>query len=148
MPVVACEKCGAKNRVDERALTLQPVCGRCGANLRAPHEAAEAWPVEVSDDTFAEEVLGRSGIPVLVDCWAPWCPPCRALAPVLDELAAEAGGRYVIAKLDVDENPGIAGQFRVTSIPTLLFFKDGRLVDQAQGALPKSAIRAKLDRLA
>jgi thioredoxin len=98
----------------------------------------------VTDATFARDVLGAGATPVLVDCWAPWCPPCRAIAPTLDQLAAESGGRYVIAKLNVDENPGTAGQYRIQGIPTLLLFKNGKLVDQIVGLAPKPTLAQKL----
>jgi thioredoxin len=84
------------------------------------------------------------GIPILVDCWAQWCGPCLMVAPVLDELAAEAGGRYLIAKLNVDENPRTAAEFNIRSIPTMLIFKDGALVDRLVGVQSKQAISARL----
>jgi thioredoxin len=77
---------------------------------------------------------------VLVDFWAPWCGPCRAIAPVLEQIAAESGGRYVVGKLNVDENPRTSGQFHVDGIPTLLIFKAGKLVDRLVGAHPKQTI--------
>src|SRR4051794_21821216 len=127
--IAVCPRCGAKNRVDERAERLQPVCGRCGSELEAAEpDAAPTHPLEGADATFSQQVLGVRGTPVLLDCWAPWCGPCRALAPVLEQLATGAGGRYVVAKLDIDRNPRVRDQFRIQSIPTLLIFKDGQLV--------------------
>jgi thioredoxin len=118
------------------------VCGKCGAVLNA---ATGGKPQVVTDDTFAREVIGASAaLPVLVDAWAEWCGPCRMIAPVLDQLAAESGGRYKIAKLNVDENPRTSQQFGIRSIPTMLIFKNGKLVDQLVGAVPKQAIAAKL----
>ena len=99
----------------------------------------------VTDASFARDVIDASiSKPVLVDAWAEWCGPCRMIAPALDQLAAESGGRYKIAKLNVDDNPGIAAQFGIRSIPTLLIFKNGKLVDQIVGAQPKQAIAARL----
>ena len=148
MQIVTCRQCGAKNRVDERATaTSRPVCGQCGASLRmnADAQAADTGrPVTVTDATFERDVLGAGDMPVLVDCWAAWCGPCRVVAPVLDELAAEAGGRYRIAKLNVDENKRVPAQFRIQSIPTLLIFKHGQLVDRLVGAHPKQTITAHL----
>jgi thioredoxin len=144
MSIQTCSKCGAKNRVDERTATqMQPVCGKCGTRLSA--SSSDSRPQIVTDGSFAQDVLAASSSqPVLVDAWAEWCGPCRMIAPALDQLAAEADGRYKIAKLNVDENPVIANQFNIRSIPTLLIFKNGKLVDQIMGAQPKQAIAARL----
>jgi thioredoxin 2 len=150
MTIQTCPKCGAKNRVDEHAASInQAVCGKCGAKLTAISTSAageaNGKPQVVTDATFANEVLNASAsVPVLVDCWAPWCSPCRVIAPVLDQLAAESEGRYKIAKLNVDENPGISAQYQIRSIPTMLIFKHGKVVDQIVGAVPKQTIAARL----
>jgi len=146
MTIQVCSKCGAKNRVNEQAATTsQPVCGRCGARLAISAAATDGPPQIVTDDTFARDVVSASNaLPVLVDCWAEWCGPCRMVAPVLDQLAAESAGRYKIAKLNVDENPRISEQFGIRSIPTLLIFKNGQVVDQIVGAVPKQTIAARL----
>ena len=142
MPIQVCPQCGAKNRVDEQAsLDKQPVCGRCGTRLADD----TGKPQIVTDTTFANDVVAASSSrPVLVDAWAEWCGPCRMLAPVLDQLAAESGGRYKITKLNVDENPRTSAQFNIRSIPTLLIFRNGKLVDQIVGVQPKQAIAARL----
>src|ERR671939_859303 len=148
MAIITCAKCGAKNRVDERAAaTRQPVCGKCGTALEV--EAGgdgrdTSRPRTVTDATFEREVLHAGASPVLVDCWAPWCGPCRMIAPVLDQLAAESGGRYRVAKLNVDENPQTAARFGIQSIPTLLIFRNGQLVDRMVGVQSKQAIASKL----
>jgi len=147
MTIVTCGRCGAKNRVDERAAQArQPVCGQCGAKLNGASgaQADTGRPIVVTDATFAREVLQAGARPVLVDCWAAWCAPCRMIAPVLDQLAAESGGRYLIAKLDVDQNKRTAAQFAIQGIPTLLIFKQGQLVDRLVGAHPKQTIAATL----
>jgi len=148
MSIQVCPKCGAKNRIDEQAASVhQPVCGRCGAKLPGPDPTADAdgKPQVVTDDSFAREVVNASStLPVLVDCWAEWCGPCRMIAPVLDQMAAESGGRYKIAKLNVDENPRTSAQFGIRSIPTLLIFKNGQVVDQIVGAVPRQTIAARL----
>lgn len=147
MAVVTCPNCGARNRVDEtRASRLQPVCGKCGQKLPVgtSAEASPAHPITVTDTSLAEELARAGARPVLVDAWAPWCQPCRMIAPVMDQLAAEAGGRYVVAKLNVDENPGTASRFRIDGIPALLIFKNGQLVDKIVGLQPKQTITARL----
>jgi len=145
MTIQTCPNCGAKNRLDERAKVSQPVCGRCSARLAISATSADGRPQVVTDDTFARDVVNASNtLPVLVDCWAEWCGPCRMIAPVLDRLAAESAGRYKIAKLNVDENPRISAQFGIRSIPTLLVFKNGQVVDQIVGAVPKETIAARL----
>lgn len=124
---------------------MQPVCGKCGALLIASSGTSDSKPQIVTDASFAQDVVAASSArPVLVDAWAEWCGPCRMIAPVLDQLAAESNGKYKIAKLNVDENPRTASQFNIRSIPTMLIFKNGKLVDQIVGAQPKHAIASRL----
>ena len=146
MSIITCRKCGARNRVDEGAARArQPVCGKCGAALNmVADEVDTSTPLKVTDESFASTVQTAGSRPLLVDCWAEWCGPCRMLTPVLDQLASESSGRYIIAKLNVDENPRTAAEFRVQSIPTLLIFKNGTLVDRMVGVQSKAAIAARL----
>jgi thioredoxin 2 len=136
--LVRCSNCGATNRVS--LAKSGPVCGRCGTPLEV-----DAAPVQVTDASFAADVE-RSPLPVLVDAWAPWCGPCRMIAPAIDELAREMAGRVRVAKLNVDENPLTAARFDLRSIPTLLVFQAGREVDRIVGVQPKSEIARRLER--
>jgi thioredoxin 1 len=101
--------------------------------------------VTVTSENFQVEVLGHDK-PVLVDFWAAWCGPCRMIAPVLDELAEEMDGKVRIGKLNVDENQQIAFEYHVSSIPTFILFKDGKMADRMMGAMPKSAFQSFIDR--
>jgi thioredoxin 1 len=100
-------------------------------------------PIVVTDATFEAEVL-KSPVPVLVDFWAVWCGPCKTIAPVVEELATEYNGKLKVAKLDVDGNPDTSMKFAIRSIPTLMLFKDGRVVEQIIGAVPKRSLVEKL----
>ena len=98
-------------------------------------------PVRVTDSNFEQEVL-KSSLPVLMDCWAPWCGPCRRMVPVMDELATALAGTVKVAKLNVDENPGIASRLGIQSIPTLLLFRNGQILDKLIGVAPRAKIEA------
>ena len=142
--IITCPNCGTKNRVDEsRASHETPKCGKCGLPL-----PLDAHPLTITDANFADLVLNGGNTPIMVDCWAAWCGPCRAIAPVIEQLARESAGRWRIGKLDVDANQGIARQFHIDSIPTLLIFKSGKLVDRLEGAYPKPAMEAALRKAA
>ena len=102
--------------------------------------------VAFTNDNFEEQVL-KSSVPVLVDFWAIWCAPCKMIAPHVDAIAEEFAGRAAVGKVDIDTQQDISNKYNVSSIPTLMFFKDGKVVDQLVGAYPKSAIAAKLESL-
>jgi len=102
--------------------------------------------LEVTDDSFASEVL-NSELPVLVDFWAEWCGPCKMVSPIVEELSNEYNGKVKVAKLDVDSNPQTATNYGIRGIPTLLMFKDGSAVDQIVGAVPKTQIAERLDKI-
>ncbi|MCE5249012.1 thioredoxin [bacterium] len=105
-----------------------------------------AKPMEVTADIFDQTVL-KNPLPVIVDFWAVWCPPCKLIAPFLEEIAGEYEGRAVVCKVDVDKNQQLAQQYGIRSIPTLLFFKGGEIKNQVVGALPKNQLASHLDAL-
>jgi thioredoxin 2 len=133
--VIVCDNCGAKNRVPAAATGI-PQCARCHARL--------GWVADAGDDTFAA-VVDAATIPVLVDLWAPWCGPCRAVSPALERLAREFAGRFKLVKVNVDEASAVAQRFEARSIPMLLLFRDGKVVARQIGAAPESALRVWLE---
>jgi thioredoxin 1 len=103
--------------------------------------------LHLTEENFDAAISRETGV-VLVDFWAEWCGPCRAIAPVLEDLASESAGKVTLAKVNVDENPGLAARYGIRSIPTILFVKQGKVSDQVIGAVPKAKLQAKLDALA
>jgi thioredoxin 2 len=132
--VVPCPSCQRKNRVPATS-TGKPRCAVCRADL--------PWLVDADDDSFDSAV--SASVPVVVDLWAPWCAPCRMVAPVLEALARDRAGRIKVVKVDVDRSPAVAARYSAHSIPTLLLFDRGRLADRRAGALSAVALRDWLD---
>lgn len=148
MTIVTCSSCGAKNRVkDDVSARLRPTCGKCGKPLDPNEARNDDRPIHVTDANFAQTLSAAGNTPILIDCWAPWCGPCRVIGPIMEQLASESGGRYLIGKLNVDENPQTAARYHISSIPTMLLFKGGELLDRLIGAQPKEIIAAHLSQV-
>ncbi len=130
---VACPHCGATNRVPATRLDDDPVCGRCGQALLDGH------PVELTDANF-DQVVAASELPVVVDFWAPWCGPCRQMAPQFEQAAGSLKGKALLVKVNSDDNPRTAGRFGIRSIPTLLKLQRGNEVARVAGARPAAQI--------
>jgi thioredoxin 2 len=133
--IVACPHCGKKNRVPAAA-NGRPRCGSCHNDL--------PWVADADDDTFAE-VVEQAEIPVVVDLWAPWCGPCRAVSPALENLARDRAGRIKLVKVNVDDSPATAERFDVRGIPTLLLVHKGNVIARQVGAAPEPTLRHWLD---
>jgi thioredoxin 2 len=130
--IVSCPSCGKSNRI------ASPAAGR--ARCAVCH--ADLPRLVTADDATFDEVVVRSSLPVLVDVWAPWCGPCRAVAPVVEQLATEHAGRLKVVKVNADDSPQVSGRHQVTGIPTLLLYDRGKEIARTVGALPAHQLRA------
>ena len=131
---ITCPSCGSINRVQPERLGDGPKCGQCKQAL------FNGRPLELKGATL-DSVLNHTGIPVLVDCWAPWCAPCRAFAPIFEEAARQLEPKLRLAKLNTEEEPAAANRWGIRSIPTLILFKGGKPAATQVGALPKNQLR-------
>jgi thioredoxin 2 len=133
--IVPCPSCGQKNRMLYARLDRPARCGACGAALLAP-----GAPIAADGGGELAAILAKASLPVLVDFWAPWCGPCRSMAPEVEKLAASEGGRLLVVKTNTDVDPAVGSTHRVASIPTLALFHHGREVARTSGARPAAAI--------
>jgi thioredoxin 2 len=129
--VIACPSCGQKNRLAYERLADPVRCGKCKQPLTAPDK-----PLEISSAAEFDRLIGRSSVPVIVDYWAPWCGPCRMVAPELEKVAARNIGKALIVKVNTDQVPELGERFRIMSIPTVAVFTGGREAGRAVGARP------------
>ena len=141
--VVACGSCGKKNRIPAEKQHMGPKCGSCGSLIDMGRAAV---PVELDDSTLAP-FISQASLPVLVDFFSPTCGPCHMMSPIIDNLAKQFIGRVIIAKLDTSRNRTAPAQYNIRGVPTLIFFKHGRVADQMTGAMPEEALSLKLHQL-
>lgn len=134
--LVTCPKCGQRNRLKYEALHRTFRCGKCQTELGVPSE-----PVEVSSDLAFDALVNNSPLPVLVDFWAPWCGPCKMVAPEFQKVAHQTAGQFVVAKVNTEEVPSLGARFRVTAIPTMILFQNGLEIARQAGAMPAPQIR-------
>ena len=139
-----CMECKTRNRVPSDKIDSDPSCGKCGAELPTK-ELFKPQPVMVTDSNFDETVL-NSPLPVLLFCWAAWCPTCGAVAPVIDEFARESKGKIRVGKVNIDANRMIASKFNILSVPYLFIFDNGQMKESLPGGLPKHEIMMKMAR--
>lgn len=134
--IVSCRHCGQQNRLAFERLNQLPRCGKCQGELELP-----ASPVDINTEGDFDALTARSALPVVVDFWAPWCGPCKMVAPEVAKVARESAGRWIVAKVNTESLPGTAQKFRVNAIPLMVLFSGGREVARQAGALPAAGIR-------
>jgi thioredoxin 2 len=138
--LITCPKCGRRNRMKCEGLAKVFRCGQCQNELRALGD-----PVDVHSDLVFDALISQSALPVLVDFWAPWCGPCKMVAPEIRKVANETAGQFLVANVNTEELPGLARRFRVTAIPTMSIFRDGIEVAHQVGAMAALAIHKFLE---
>ncbi len=134
--LLTCPHCGKRNRMSYESLGRVFRCGHCHHDLPPPGN-----PVEISSEAAFDALVRHSAVPVLADFWAPWCGPCKMVAPELAKIASEGTGRWLVAKVNTEELPGLAQRFHISAIPTMILFKTGQEVARQAGAMPAAGIR-------
>jgi thioredoxin 2 len=133
----SCPSCGKRNRLPYDRLGKTFRCGNCHHQLAPPSE-----PIEIGDEEVFEALTQRAALPILVDFWAPWCGPCKMVAPEVSKAAAEAAGRWLAVKVNTEELPLLAQRFQISAIPLMVVFKNGREIARQAGAMPAQQIRS------
>lgn len=139
--LLICPKCGRRNRLRYEGLGQTFRCGQCQTELQSSAE-----PVDIRHDLVFDALISRSALPVLVDFWAPWCGPCKMVAPEVRKVANETAGQLLVAKVNTEEVPSLARRYRITAIPTMVLFNNGLEVARQTGAMAAPAIRKFIER--
>jgi len=141
--IVSCSSCGQKNKIPADKQHLRPKCAKCGSPISL---TGKAIPVELEDSNFHNFISG-AGLTVMVDFFSPTCGPCKIMSPIVEELAQQFVNRGIVAKIDTSKNQRTAASFSIRGVPSFLFFKNGKLVDQIVGGVPENVLAQKLSSL-